>query len=73
MTDEETANLLAYILVIGIMSAARGFTEAVRPDVGMMFMKYQLTKATFGVTFKDLMQQRGWFSQTTGVIQPYYV
>ncbi|WP_313998077.1 DUF3231 family protein [uncultured Paenibacillus sp.] len=73
MTDEETANLLAYNLVIGIMSAARGFTEAVRPDVGMMFMKYQLTKATFGVTFKDLMQQRGWFSQTTGVIQPYYV
>ncbi|HUC94045.1 MAG TPA: DUF3231 family protein [Paenibacillus sp.] len=68
LTDEETANLLAYNLVIGIMSAARGFTEAVRPDVGMMFMKYQLTKATFGVTFKDLMQQRGWLK-----VPPYYV
>jgi hypothetical protein len=49
------------------MSAARGFTEAVRPDVAMMFLKYQLTKATFGVTFKDLMQKRGWLK-----VPPYF-
>ena len=67
LTDEEIANMLAYNLVVGMMAAARGMTEAVRPDVAMMFLKYQITKATFSVTFKDLMQRRGWL-----LVPPYY-
>lgn len=67
MSDEEIANLLSYNLVVGIMAATRGFTEAVRPDVAMMFMKYQMIKATFAVTLKDLNQKRGWIK-----VPPYY-
>jgi hypothetical protein len=67
MTDQEIADLLSYNLLVGIMSAARGFTESIRPDVAMMFLKYQMRKAVFGVTLKDLMQRRGWL-----LIPPYY-
>jgi hypothetical protein len=67
LTDEELANFLAYDLVIGIMGAARGITEAIRPDVSMMFLKYQIKKITFSITFKDLLQKRGWLK-----VPPYY-
>jgi hypothetical protein len=67
LTDEEIANLISYNLVVGIMSACRGLTEAVRPDVAMMFAKCQVMKITFGVTFKDMMVKKGWLS-----VPPYY-
>jgi hypothetical protein len=67
LTDEEIANLISYNLVVGIISACRGITEAVRPDVAMMFVKYQATKIAFGVTFKDMMVKKGWL-----LVPPYY-
>jgi hypothetical protein len=67
LTDKEIADLLSYNLVVGIMSACRGITEAVRPDVAMMFAKFQATKITFGLTLKDLMVKRGWL-----LVPPYY-
>jgi hypothetical protein len=67
LTDEEIANLISYNLVVGIMAACRGITEAVRPDVSMMFVKYQAMKVTFGVTFKDMMIRKGWLT-----VPPYY-
>ena len=66
-SDEEIANLLSYNLVVGIVAATRGLTEAVRPDVAMMFAKYQMMKVTFAVTLKELMQSRGWLK-----VPPYY-
>lgn len=67
MTDDEVANLLAYNLVVGITAATRGLTESVRPDVALMFAKYQVMKISFSVTLKDLMQRRGWVK-----VPPYY-
>jgi len=67
LSDEEIANMLAYNLVVGIMSAARGITESVRADVGMMFSKYQMMKVAYSLTFKDLMVKRNWIR-----IPPYY-
>ncbi|WP_108670303.1 DUF3231 family protein [Peribacillus acanthi] len=66
-TDEEIANFLAYNLVVGINAATRGLTEAVRTDVGYMFMKYQMMKVTFALTLKELMIRKGWIK-----IPPYY-
>lgn len=60
MNDEEIANLIAYNLVVGITSAARGITESVRSDVGYLFTKYQMMKITFSLTYKSLMQEKGW-------------
>ncbi|RXT07793.1 DUF3231 family protein [Ammoniphilus sp. CFH 90114] len=67
ISDEEIANLLVYNLYIGINSAVRGLTEAVRADVGMMFAKYEMMKLTYFITLKDLMKRRGWLH-----IPPYY-
>lgn len=60
MTDEEITNLLLFNLRIGIHSAARGLTESVRSDVGMMFAKYQFMKMSFSIRLKDIMKRRGW-------------
>lgn len=60
LTDDEIANLVAYNLVVGITYAARGITESVRSDVGYMFTKYQMMKITYSLTFKTLMQDKGW-------------
>ena len=67
MNDEEIANLVAYNLVVGITSAARGITESVRSDVGYLFTKYQMMKITYSLTFKALMIERNWLR-----IPPYY-
>ncbi|PLR83843.1 DUF3231 family protein [Bacillus sp. V33-4] len=60
MNDEEIANFLAYNLVVGITSAVRGMTEAVRVDVAYMFLKYQMMKVAYSVSFKKMMEDKGW-------------
>jgi hypothetical protein len=67
MNDEEIANLVAYNLVVGITAASRGITESVRSDVGYLFAKYQMMKITYSLTFKALMQEKGWLR-----VPPYY-
>ncbi|MEK3885138.1 DUF3231 family protein [Paenibacillus sp. PL2-23] len=67
LTDEEIANLLVYNLVLGINSACRGMTEAVRPDVGVMFAGFQMKKAAFSMTLRGLMIEKGWL-----LMPPYY-
>lgn len=68
MNDEEIANLIAYNLVVGITAATRGITESVRADVGYLFSKYHMMKITFSLTFKALMQEKGWLR-----VPPYYM
>ncbi|MBS8264173.1 DUF3231 family protein [Mesobacillus boroniphilus] len=67
LNDEEIANLISYNLVVGITSATRGITESVRSDVGYLFAKYHMMKITFSLTFKALMQEKGWLR-----VPPYY-
>ncbi|MEC0231222.1 DUF3231 family protein [Paenibacillus alba] len=67
MSDEEIASLLSFNLVLGMNYACRGMTEAVRPDVAAMFVKFQMKKLTFAITLKDLLIRRGWLKAP-----PYY-
>jgi hypothetical protein len=67
MNDEEIANLIAYNLVVGITAATRGITESVRADIGYLFLKYFLMKVTFSVSFKKLLEEKGWLNEP-----PYY-
>jgi hypothetical protein len=68
MSDEEVGNMLAFNLVWAINFCARGMTEAVRSDVGTMFLKYMLQKTAFSVTLKTMMIGKGWIK-----IPPSYV
>lgn len=67
LSDEEVVSLLSFNIVLGINSASRGLTEAVRPDVGMMFAKFLMKKATFAITLKQMMLEKGWL-----IVPPAY-
>lgn len=58
--DEEIANLMSFNLLLGITFAARGLTESIRADVGLIFFKVIVRKTVFGASVKKLMTQRGW-------------
>lgn len=60
LSDEEISNLLIFNIVLGINYACRGLTEAVRPDVADMFARFQMKKAAFALTFRQLMIGKGW-------------
>jgi Protein of unknown function (DUF3231). len=60
LNDEEIANLMSFNLLIGITYSARGLTEAIRADVGLIFFKVIVKKAIFGASLKKLMAKRGW-------------
>jgi hypothetical protein len=63
LNDEEIANLMSFNLLIGITFAARGLTESIRADVGLIFFKIIIRKAIFGASLKKLMNQRGWLHE----------
>ncbi|MCZ8522216.1 MULTISPECIES: DUF3231 family protein [Paenibacillus] len=67
MSDEEVANLLSFNVVLGINYACRGMTEAVRPDVAAMFVKFQMKKMTYAITLRELLLRKGWMKAP-----PYY-
>ncbi|MDT8902405.1 DUF3231 family protein [Anaeroselena agilis] len=60
--DQEIANLMSFNLLLGITFAARGLTESVRSDVGLIFFKVIVRKTLFGASVKKLMAQRGWLN-----------
>ena len=60
LSDNEIANLIANNLTLGITYAARGLSESVRADVSWMFAKFQMRKIMFALTFKPLMEEKGW-------------
>ncbi len=60
MSDAEVGNMLAFNLVWAMNFCARGLTEAVRSDVGTIFLKYMIQKAAFSVTLKTMLMEKGW-------------
>jgi hypothetical protein len=60
MTDEELANLVVFNLVWAIKFCSRGLVEAIRADVGNLFVQLIIQKSAFAATLKDLMAQKGW-------------
>lgn len=60
MTDEEVANLVVFNLVWAMQFCARGLTEAIRPDVGQLYVSAIVQKAGFSLTLKQLLMEKGW-------------
>ncbi|PKG25608.1 DUF3231 family protein [Niallia nealsonii] len=67
LNDEETANLMSYNLAMGVNYAAKGLTESIRADVGLLFSKFILKKTIAGLTVKQYLDQHKWLR-----IPPYY-
>jgi hypothetical protein len=60
LNDEELANLMSYNLAMGVNYAAKGMTEAIRADVGLLFSKIILRKTAAGLTVKQYLDQHEW-------------
>lgn len=67
LDDEEMANLMSYNLAMGVNYAAKGLTESIRADVGLIFSKIILKKTTAGLTVKQYLDRHEWLQ-----IPPYY-
>lgn len=67
LNDEELANLMSYNLASGVTYAARGLTESIRADVGLMFSKMIMKKAMAGLRVKQYLDRHEWLR-----IPPYY-
>ncbi len=67
LNDEELANLLSYNLAAGFTYAARGLTESIRADVGLLFSKIIMKKTLSGLQVKQYLEQKEWLR-----VPPYY-
>jgi len=67
LNDEERANLMSYNLASGVTFAARGLSESIRADVGLIFSKIILKKTMAGLTVKDYLDRHKWLR-----VPPYY-
>lgn len=67
LNDEEMANLMSYNLAMGVNYAAKGLTESIRADVGLIFSKIILKKTSAGLTVKQYLDRHEWLR-----IPPYY-
>lgn len=67
LNDEELANLMSYNLASGVAYAARGLTESIRADVGLLFSKIIMKKTISGLQVKQYLEQKEWLR-----IPPYY-
>ncbi|SDZ33239.1 Protein of unknown function [Evansella caseinilytica] len=67
LTDAEISNGIVFKLVICMQTCAHAQANAVRNDVGMMWIRFYTEWITFGSTLKTLMRKRGWIK-----VPPYY-
>ncbi|WP_174734311.1 DUF3231 family protein [Mesobacillus harenae] len=67
LTDDEIANGIAFKLVQCSRTCAKGQSDALRTDIGVIWLQFYLEWASFGATLKTLMRKRGWIK-----VPPYY-
>lgn len=67
LNDEELANLMSYNLAMGVNYAAKGLTESIRADVGLLFSKIIMKKTISGLTVKQYLERHEWLR-----VPPYY-
>ncbi|MEN2768419.1 DUF3231 family protein [Ornithinibacillus xuwenensis] len=67
LTDDEITNGVAFKLVNCMQASSKGQIDAIRIDVGMMWLQFYSDWVTFGTTLKTLMRKRGWLK-----VPPYY-
>ncbi|MBP1949659.1 DUF3231 family protein [Virgibacillus litoralis] len=67
LTDNEITNGIAFKLVTCMQSCAKGQADALRSDIGMIWLNFYSDWVMFGTTLKTLMRKRGWIK-----VPPYY-
>ncbi|UTR12615.1 DUF3231 family protein [Evansella sp. LMS18] len=67
LTDDEIANGIAFKMVLCAQHCAKGQADAIRYDIGMLWLEFFSEWVTFGATLKALMRKRGWLK-----VPPYY-
>lgn len=67
LTDEEIINGLSIKTVTAILHCASSSNQAIRNDVGSLFVHAMLEKIKFANSLKEIMRKRGWIK-----VPPYY-
>ncbi|MFC3883815.1 DUF3231 family protein [Bacillus songklensis] len=67
LTDDEIANGVSLKMATAIVNCATGQAQAIRNDLGNIWVEFQIEMLTFGTTLKTLMRKRGWLR-----VPPYY-
>lgn len=67
LTDDEITNGIAFKLVNSMLTCGKGQADAIRNDVGMLWLTFYSEWVTIGTTLKTLMRKRGWLK-----VPPYY-
>jgi len=67
LTDDEIANGLSLKVVSAITLCASGISQAIRSDIGTMWLNFLLARVKFGAMLNSLMRKRGWIK-----VPPYY-
>lgn len=60
ITDQEIASLIAADNVASMAACSMTMGKSVREDIGALFGKYHLTKATLGLKILNLNKEKGW-------------
>ncbi|QOR64823.1 DUF3231 family protein [Cytobacillus suaedae] len=66
-TDDELTNGVSIKVATAIIECATGQAQAIRTDLGLMWVEFHTELLTFGTTLKSLMRKRGWIR-----VPPYY-
>ncbi|MFZ4453905.1 DUF3231 family protein [Salibacterium aidingense] len=67
LTDDEITNGVAFKLVTSLQACAKGQADAIRNDIGMIWLEFYMDWVTIGANLKTLMKKRGWLK-----VPPYY-
>ncbi|WP_332327741.1 DUF3231 family protein [Metabacillus litoralis] len=67
LTDDEISNGISFKLVLCMQACAKGQADAIRNDIGLLWLNFYTEWVAFGTTLKTLMRKRGWIK-----IPPYY-
>jgi hypothetical protein len=67
LNDIEIANGVTFKLVTCLQACSKSQADAIRNDLGMMWLGFYLEWSVFGTTLKTLMRKRGWLK-----VPPYY-
>ncbi|MBY0061878.1 DUF3231 family protein [Priestia aryabhattai] len=59
-TDTEISNLISVKVASNIVMCSTNISQAIREDLGTMWLKFHTEKVLFGVKVKKLMQEKGW-------------
>ncbi|MBA9083950.1 hypothetical protein FHR92_000404 [Fontibacillus solani] len=59
-TDPEIAAKIAADNSLGLVACSQIMGQSIRVDIGALFAKYHLSKATLGVRILEMIKEKGW-------------